>query len=94
MLPKTKLYKTGDMMSGMQYLVMFMVPVMICNKFGIKKWGFVFGVLVVLVMFRLNRQSNDGAINHYLWYCVMPTYIEGNTSPDDKEDIKMEGKEK
>jgi hypothetical protein len=94
MLPKTKLYKIGDSMSGMQYLVMFMVPVMVCNKFGISRWGFILGVFVVLVMYGLNKQSNEGAINHYIWYCFQPTYVEGNTSPNDNKENKTEGKEK
>lgn len=90
MLKKTKLYKTGDMMNGTQYLVIFMIPVMICNKFGASRLGFILGLITTIAVYLINKQANSGAINHYVWYCMLPTYIEGNTSPNDEILKKLE----
>lgn len=83
MLPKTKLYRTGDLMAGMQYLIIFMAPVMVCNYFGAEGIGFILGFIFTILMYLVNRQSNEGAIKHYVTYCFTPNYLEGNTDPSE-----------
>jgi len=79
LLPRTKFLKTGDLMSGLQYAIIFLAPVMTLNRFGLEKIGFIIGALLTFFIYILNHQANSGALKHYITYCFTPVYIEGNT---------------